>query len=141
MPTQKALPAIRKTVLLNAPIEKVWNAVATSEGIAGWWMDNTLQPIPGHEFVLHTGHFGDSPCKVTEVDPPNRLAFNWGKDWHITFELKAVEGGKTEFTLTHSGWDPEKVTEFGQPHTQIRDIMDGGWEKIVKEDLPRYVEA
>jgi len=141
MQTKETLPEIRKTVLLNAPIEKVWKAVATSEGIAAWWMDNTFEPIVGSEFVLHTGQFGDSPCKVTEIDPPNRVGFDWGNDWHLVFELKKLEEDKTEFTLIHSGWDPEKVTEFGQPHSVIRGIMNGGWESIVKEQLVKYVEA
>ncbi|WP_096466332.1 SRPBCC family protein [Aneurinibacillus soli] len=106
-----------------------------------WWMPNTFEPILGHDFILQTGHFGDSPCKVTELDPPNRVGFDWGKDWHLTFELKKLEDRKTEFTLIHSGWDAEKVTEFGQPHSVVRGIMDGGWEKIVKENLPAYIEA
>lgn len=141
MQTQGTLPEIRKTVVLQAPIENVWKAVATSEGIASWWMPNTFEPVMGRDFILHAGQFGDSPCKVTEIDPPNRLGFDWGKDWHITFELKQLEEGKTEFTLIHSGWDAEKLTEFGQPHTVIRGIMDGGWEKIVKEKLPATIEV
>lgn len=141
MQTQGTLPEVRKTVILHAPIEKVWKAVATSEGIAAWWMANTFEPIVGHDFILHTGQFGDSPCKVTEIDPPNRVSFDWGKDWHITFELTKLEDGKTEFTLIHSGWDAAKVTEFGQPHSVIRGILDGGWESIVKERLVKYVEA
>jgi len=134
MQSQDTLPEIRKTMILNAPIEKVWKAVATSEGIGAWWMPNTFEPILGHQFVLHTGQFGDSPCKVTELDAPNRLAFDWDEDWHVSFELKELEDEKTEFTLIHSGWDPEK-------HKVIRGIMDGGWEKIVKEKLPAYIEA
>ena len=129
MKTQGTLPEIRKTVVLNAPIEKVWKAVATSEGIAGWWMPNTFEPVVGHDFILQTGHFGDSPCKVTEIDPPNRVGLDWGNDWHLTFELTQLEEGKTEFTLIHSGWDESKVTEFGQPHSVIRGVMDGGWGK------------
>lgn len=135
------LPELRKTVILNAPIEKVWKAVATSEGITAWWMPNTFKPILGHDFILHTGQFGDSPCKVTELNPPNRICLDWGKDWHLVFELKKLEDEKTEFTLIHSGWVAEKVTEFGQPHSVVRSIMDGGWEKTVKEKLPAYIEA
>lgn len=135
------IPEIRKTIVLNAPIEKVWKAVATSEGIAAWWMGNTFEPVVGYEFILHAGQFGDSPCTVTEIDPPNRVGFNWDKDWHLAFELKALEDGKTEFTLIHSGWDSEKVTAFGQPHAVIREVMNGGWESIVKENLVKYVEA
>ncbi|MEB6550486.1 SRPBCC domain-containing protein [Heyndrickxia sporothermodurans] len=133
------LPDIRYTIILNAPIEKVWKAVATSEGIAGWWMPNTFEPVLGKEFVLHAGPYGDSPCKVTELDPPNRVGFDWGKDWHLAFELKEVDG-KTEFTLIHSGWDADKVTEFNQPHTVIRGIMDKGWAGL-KGKLAEYLEA
>ncbi len=141
MQTQGTIPEIRKTVVLNAPIEKVWKAVATSEGIAAWWMANTFEPIVGRDFILHAGQFGDSPCRVTEIDPPNRIGIDWDKDWHIAFELKKLEDGKTEFTLIHSGWDAEKVTAFGQPHSVIREVMNGGWESIVKENLVKYVEA
>lgn len=135
------LPEIRKTILLKAPVEKVWDAVATSEGIAGWWLPSTFKPELGHEFVLHTGQYGDSPCKVTELDPPHRVGFDWGKDWHLSFELKKVGENETEFTLVHTGWDPDKVTEFDQPHTAIHKHMEGGWEKIVKDSLPAYLEA
>ncbi|WP_251548812.1 SRPBCC family protein [Neobacillus muris] len=138
---KETLPEIRKTIVLKAPIEKAWKAVSTSEGIAAWWMPNTLEPIMGREFILHAGPFGDSPCKITELDPPYRIGFDWGKDWHLAFELKALDEATTEFTLIHSGWDAEKVTEFGQPHTVIRGVMDGGWEKIVKEKLPEYIEG
>lgn len=133
------IPEIEKTIMLNAPIEKVWDAIATSKGIAAWWMPNTFEAVLGKEFVLHAGPFGESPCKVTELEPPYLVGFDWGKDWHLSMHLKEVDG-KTEFTLIHSGWDPSKETEFGQPHTVIRGVMDGGWEKIVKEKLPAFVE-
>lgn len=140
MKTNKMLPEIRKTVILNAQIEKVWKAVSTSEGIASWWMPNSFEPILGHEFILHAGQFGDSSCKVTEISPPTRIGFNWGEEWHVTFELEELEDGKTEFTLIHAGWDSEKVTEFGQPYSAVREIMNSGWEKIVKEKLPKCIK-
>jgi uncharacterized protein YndB with AHSA1/START domain len=140
MSEHESLHEIRKTIILKAPIEKVWHAVATSEGIAAWWMPSTFEPVLGHEFILHAGPYGDSPCKVTELDPPNRIGFDWGKDWHLVFELRELDG-QTEFTLIHSGWDADKATEFGQPHGIVRGFMADGWEKIVKESLPAYVEA
>ncbi|MBB3108926.1 uncharacterized protein YndB with AHSA1/START domain [Paenibacillus phyllosphaerae] len=136
--TQETLPDIRKTLLLNAPIEKVWKAVATSDGISAWFMPNNFEPALGHEFHLEAGQFGKSPCKVTVIDPPNRLSFNWGKDWTLTFEL-VEQDGKTEFTLIHSGWTANQVTEFGQPHEAVRDHMSQGWEGIVQK-LGAYVE-
>ncbi|WP_405081180.1 SRPBCC domain-containing protein [Paenibacillus chitinolyticus] len=137
--TPNTLPDVRQTQLFNAPIQKVWNAVATSEGIAAWFMPNDFQPELGYEFHLEAGPFGKSPCKVTELDPPNRLSFRWGKDWTLTFELADLDG-KTEFTLIHAGWDPEKVTEFGQSHAEVRERMSGGWVGLV-EALRKQVEA
>jgi uncharacterized protein YndB with AHSA1/START domain len=124
---------------INAPIKKVWTAVATAEGIASWWMPSTSEPVVGHKFILHAGDFGDSPCVGTACEPPYRVGFSWSKDWHLTFELKAL-GSRTEFTLVHTGWDPAKATEFGHPHEVVRRIMDSGWEKIVREKLPAAVD-
>ncbi|MNI65515.1 hypothetical protein D3C73_1210270 [compost metagenome] len=133
------LPVIKQNLVFNAPIHKVWDAVATSEGIAAWFMPNDFQPIAGFEFQINAGPFGMSPCKVAEIDPPNRLVFHWGKDWVITFGLNDLDG-KTDFTLIHSGWDAETMTEFGQPHSVIRDHMGQGWVGLVKS-LGKYVEA
>ncbi|WP_027410513.1 SRPBCC family protein [Anoxybacteroides tepidamans] len=137
--TYSALSDIRRTVILNAPIRKVWEAVATSEGLAAWFMPNDFEPVVGHAFHLNAGPFGMSPCEVTEVDPPHRVSFRWGKDWMLTFELKEL-GDRTEMTLIHSGWDADKVTEFGQPHPIVRDRMDQGWAKLMTS-LAAYVEG
>lgn len=141
MQTQGTLPEIRKTIVLNASIEKVWNTVATAEGIASWWFPSTFEPVEGHEFILHAADFGDQPCKVTDIDPKKLVGFDFARDWHLTFELKELGENKTEFTLIHSGWNANKQTEFGQPHSMVHKIMDGGWEKIVKEKLPAVIEA
>ncbi|GAA3399886.1 SRPBCC domain-containing protein [Paenibacillus hodogayensis] len=137
--SNEALPDIRQTLVLNAPIRKVWDAVATAEGIAAWFMPNTFEPRLGYEFILKAGPFGDSPCQVTELDPPRRLSFTWGKDWTLTFELAELDG-KTEFTLIHGGWDPDKVTEFGETHALVRDRMAQGWGGLQKS-LAAYVEG
>ncbi|WP_138494833.1 SRPBCC family protein [Paenibacillus pinistramenti] len=123
-------PEVHKQAVFKAPIEKVWAAVATSDGIAAWFMPNTFEPVVGHEFILKAGPFGDSPCKVTELDPPTRLSFTWGKDWTLSFELKDL-GGQTEFHLYHKGWDADKVTEFGQPHPVVQENMANGWTGLV----------
>lgn len=137
--TQGTIPDIVQTLIFNAPLQKVWEAVSTSEGIAAWFMPNDFQPIAGHDFTIRSP-YGDSPCTVTELDPPNRLVFSWGKDWIITFECKELEG-KTEFTLTHSGWSEETVTEFGETHAVVRDKMNQGWGSSVLPNLQKYVEA
>ncbi|WP_108669965.1 SRPBCC family protein [Peribacillus acanthi] len=134
------LSDIKKTVIFNAPIEKVWNAVSTSEAIAEWFMPNDFQPIEGHEFHLQSP-FGPSPCKVIAVDPPNRLEFTWDTEgWFVTFNLKEVEG-KTEFTLIHGGWKhPEEILpKANVKSSDVRDKMDYGWTGIV-DKLRKVVE-
>ncbi|MFC5531152.1 SRPBCC family protein [Cohnella yongneupensis] len=128
----KALPDIRQTVVIKAPIQKVWDAVSTAEAIGEWFMPNNFEPKVGHEFHLDAGPFGKSPCKVTVIDPPHKLSFDWGKDWSLTFEL-VEQDGATEFTLIHSGWYEGMDTEFGQPHAVVRETMNGGWIGIVKK--------
>jgi uncharacterized protein YndB with AHSA1/START domain len=135
------LPDIRHTVLFNAPIQKVWDAVATSEGIAAWWMKNDFQPKIGHEFTLESP-YGPSPCKVLELDPPYQLTFAWDKaGWRVTFKLEEVEG-KTKFTLIHSGWEePDKIVpKASEKQSIIRDRMDKGWEMLVNNYLRNLVE-
>lgn len=134
------MPDIHKTVILEAPTEKVWKAVSTSEGLEGWWMPNTLEAVEGRDFILHAGQFGDSPCRITRVVEKSRIEFDWDKDWHLAFELKYIGKNRTELTLTHSGWQKTGLTKFGQPHTDIRKVMDAGWENGVNTKLPQYLK-
>ncbi|GIP42404.1 hypothetical protein J45TS6_08630 [Paenibacillus sp. J45TS6] len=134
-----SLPEIRKTILLDAPMEKVWKQISTAEGIAQWFMPSTFEPMLGHEFILEAGPFGKSKCKVTEIDPPNMLSFTWDKDWLLTFQLEEKEG-QTEFTLIHGGWKSGEKTSFGEDHSLVRDRMDQGWSGIVNK-LASVVQA
>jgi uncharacterized protein YndB with AHSA1/START domain len=139
--TQDKVPDIQQTVIFNAPIQRVWEAVSTSEGIAAWFMPNDFQPEIGYEFNVQSP-FGPSPCKVLELDPPNRLSFSWDvSGWIVSFELKELDG-KTQFTLTHSGWKApdEIVPKAGAKNSVIRDRMNMGWETLVNENLRKVVE-
>ncbi|MDF9759344.1 uncharacterized protein YndB with AHSA1/START domain [Peribacillus simplex] len=142
MENQHTLQDIKKTVILEAPIQKVWDTVSTAEGIASWFMPNDFQPKVGHEFNVQSP-FGPSPCKVTELDAPHRLSFSWDTDgWFISFILKELDG-KTEFTLIHGGWkEPETILpKPNEKSSVIRDRMDHGWEQIVHAKLKKVVEG
>ncbi|MBG9451566.1 hypothetical protein ABE67_20455 [Cytobacillus firmus] len=131
---------IKQTVILNAPIEKVWKKVSTSEGIEAWFMPNDFKAELGYEFHIQSP-FGPSPCKVTELDEPNRLSFRWDTDgWFVSFILKDL-GGKTEFTLIHGGWKQpdELVKKAGQESAVIRERMSQGWTGILAK-LGKAVE-
>ncbi|MDM5220939.1 SRPBCC domain-containing protein [Peribacillus sp. NJ11] len=142
MENQHTLQDIKKTIILEAPIQKVWDTVSTAEGIASWFMPNDFQPKVGHEFHVQSP-FGPSPCKVLELDAPNRLSFAWDTDgWIISFTLKELDG-KTEFTLIHGGWkEPDTILpKPNEKSSVIRDRMDHGWEQIVNQNLKKAVEG
>ncbi|MCM3744422.1 SRPBCC domain-containing protein [Sporosarcina luteola] len=130
---------IRKTIIIEAAVENVWPSVSTAEGIGAWFMPNDMEPIEGKEFVLQAGPWGNSACKVTEVQAPNRLSFDWGKDWQVHFDLKAIDG-QTELTFIHAGWEDGKQTEFGESHDVVRPRMSEGWDGLLAK-LKKTVES
>ncbi|MCM3569736.1 SRPBCC domain-containing protein [Neobacillus mesonae] len=138
---ETTLPDIKQSIVIEAPIQKVWERVSTSEGIASWFMPNDFQPEVGYEFHLQSP-FGPSPCKVTELDPPNKLSFIWDTEgWFASFILKDL-GGKTEFTLIHGGWkQPDEMIEKAhRKSSEIRDMMSQGWTGILQK-LKKLVEG
>jgi uncharacterized protein YndB with AHSA1/START domain len=132
---------IKQTVLIDAPIQKVWNHVSTAEGIGTWFMPSDFEAKVGHEFHIQSP-FGPSPCKVLEIDEPHLIKFSWDTDgWVVSFILKEV-GETTEFTVIHGGWkSPDAVVpKAGQDVSVVRDRMNGGWSGIVAE-LKKVVEG
>lgn len=135
------LEDIRKTVIINAPIQKVWALTATAEGIEAWFMPNDFKAEEGYEFHLQSP-FGPSPCKVLKIEEPHTLSFTWDTEgWVVTFELKEVEG-QTEFTLTHGGWKAVDtiLPKANEKSDIIRGRMDGGWTGIISK-LKKVAEA
>lgn len=137
-------PEIRKVVKLNATIEKVWNAVATSEGINSWFMPNDFKPEEGSVFTIQSP-FGPTSCKVLKLEEPYQMVITWGDaGWEVSFELKDI-GNETELTLIHSGWGQpdEKIQGPGPDMTnlQIRNTMDMGWEGLLNNGLRNVVEG
>ncbi len=131
--TEDMLPDIERSMIMEASIQKVWNAIATSEGLASWLMPNDFQPVLGCEFTFQSepkhGWDGVVHCKVMELIPPERIGFTWvgnNMDQYVSFELVPLEKNATQFILVHSGWKSE--------HAMIREIMYEGWGYIT-EDL------
>jgi uncharacterized protein YndB with AHSA1/START domain len=58
---QQTISDIKQTIVLNVPIQEVWEKVSTAEGIASWFMKSDFEPKEGHGFHLQSP-FGPSPC-------------------------------------------------------------------------------
>jgi uncharacterized protein YndB with AHSA1/START domain len=89
---------------IEQPIERVWDAIATPEGIKGWLGAAQLDLSEGGDVRLQfdktvgnviTGH-------VTAVDPPNLLEYTFGQpDSILRWELESA-GDATVLVLTHT---------------------------------------
>ncbi|MCA8954562.1 MAG: SRPBCC domain-containing protein [Planctomycetes bacterium] len=125
------------------PIERVWQAIATSRGLAAWLMPNDFEPQPGHRFQFRwkkvPGWRGIVDCEVLEIEPLERLVFSWrGEEGHqptrVTFTLTRVPEG-TRLTLDHDGF-----RGFGG--FLSRQMMRGGWRtKLLQRQLPHALES
>ena len=115
------------TRVFRAGIDHVFDYISKPELVLEWWGPEGMF-CPEHNLTLgETGPWNSVmqakdgqqfhvSGEVTDVDPPNSVAFTWA--WHgedgargpesrVRIDLEAV-GAKTLFTLTHSGLvDPE----------------------------------
>lgn len=123
---------IMHSVVLNSPVNKVWDAISTADSISSWFMKNDLKPEEGNKFTIHS-IFGPAQCEVLKVEPPNNLSFTWDSfGWRVSFELKDA-GDATRFTVVHSGWGTADKIIPGvyEKSSEIRDRMKFGWKNAI----------
>jgi uncharacterized protein YndB with AHSA1/START domain len=104
------------TILLRVPVEAdrevVYDALATSDGVNGWWSNHTEGPH-GVGSTMKVA-FPDAPMtfdfEVTEERPGEQVAWRcltgppeWiGTD--IRFGIQSDPDGKTSILFAHDGW-------------------------------------
>ena len=131
--------------LVNAPVEKVWQAITDKDQMKQWYFDlNDFKPEPGFEFSFAgQGSKGEKyihHCRITEVVPLQKLQYTWeyaGIEGSsvVTFELFEKDN-KTLVKLTHTGLEtfPQNNTDFG------RESFNAGWTELITKLLPGFVE-
>lgn len=130
---------VKKTVTYKHPVERVWSALTDRDALAAWLMPNDFAPVLGHEFTYRTeprpGFDGIVKCKITELDPPRRLAYSWRGgplDTHLAFTLEAVPDG-TRLVVEHTGFE-------GLRAIMVSAILDAGWSKMYNQLLPAVLD-
>lgn len=106
---------------IKAPIEKVYSAVATTEGVRGWWTrETTGDATPGGRidvrFLSPAGdEIGEMTIEVTALEPDRRVEWRvvaGPEEWigtDVTFEL-TQEGDYTILLFGHRNW--REAVEF-----------------------------
>jgi uncharacterized protein YndB with AHSA1/START domain len=130
--------------LLNAPVERVWEAITDKEQMKQWYFDIAEFELRiGFEFEF-TGNGPEGECyvhrcKITEVVPKKKLQHSWRYEGFegnsfVTWELFA-EGDQTRVKLTHEG-----LETFPALPQFARTNFEGGWTYLVGTSIKNFTE-
>jgi uncharacterized protein YndB with AHSA1/START domain len=144
---------IEKTIVLSAPRERVWRAIASTEEFGTWFglrLPGAFAPgarligqitSPGYEHMT-------VEMAVERVDPEHLLSYRWhpyavepGVDYSaepmtlVEFHLTEARGG-TQLTVIESGFDRIPLARRAEAFR----MDDEGWTEQIK-NIERYVAA
>jgi len=113
--------------VLPGPVERVWAYLTESDLRRQWLAAGTMEMTVGapFEFVWRnhelTDPAGERPAgyseesrmqnRITELDPPRKIAFTWRDSGDVSIELEPI-GTKVLLTLTHRRL-PDRPTLLG----------------------------
>jgi len=111
-------PAVRFVRTYPHPVQRVWAAVTTTEGLARWFPAEVQIDLQPGGVVTYGGdpYTESRRGRVLACDPPSHLAVTWGDD-ELRFELEPLDDGGCRFTLCNllgardaaarnaAGWD------------------------------------
>jgi len=109
--------AIKHLFHINAPRQKVFEALSTIEGLSNWWStDTTGDPAVGGIIKFRFSTFGGPDMKVTESKPGEKLSWEcvdsphgWvGNQLHFILD---ENDGKTRVRFSHEGY-PEQNDHY-----------------------------
>ena len=97
---------IRKEIVLPATRDDVWEALTDAERLADWFANDVeldLRPGGGAHFRWSNGE--ERHATVTEVEPEERLSFEWEDDGVVEFTLEDdAEGTRVTVVETAPAW-------------------------------------
>ncbi len=113
--------ALDKEVVVAAPIESVWQAWTTRDGIRAFFApDAEIDARVGGAFHIHINPFAEPGMKGADdsrflaLQPPTMLSFDWNappslpevraQRTFVVVRLAPVDARSTRVTLHHTGW-------------------------------------
>jgi uncharacterized protein YndB with AHSA1/START domain len=142
---------IEKSVTLNAPISRVWDAITDYRQFSAWFGVNLESPFvagqassgnittPGYEHMRLAAH-------VKTIEPRSHFAFAWNpvneggeedrsRQTLVEFRLREVEAG-TELVISESGFAAMPNRSLAEEAYRRN---SGGWE-IQSQNIANYVQ-
>jgi uncharacterized protein YndB with AHSA1/START domain len=143
MSSTAATDAIVAEITINAPADRIFEALTDPAQRVKWWglkgrfetthMESDLRP--GGRWAMRGSGMGGKPFRIVgeyrAIERPRLLAFTWLPDWDeeatetlVRFELQE-QGGVTTVRLTHSGFASEGSRARHQGWPQILGWLKG----------------
>jgi uncharacterized protein YndB with AHSA1/START domain len=136
---------IRGEVVVDAPLDEVWDAWTTKEGLESFFASqcNIDLRVGGVFEILFNpnapeGERGAEDTEIMAFQPRKMLAFTWNAPpsipeirrhrTHVVIRLSERPSGRTKVTLFHDGWGE------GERWDKAFEYFVGAWNQIV---LPR----
>jgi uncharacterized protein YndB with AHSA1/START domain len=111
---------VRRTIRIDAPVEKVWAAVTEPAHISQWFGHVELSGAgAGAAGTISWPDRDPIPLRIESFDPPRSVAYRWNNDDALdtvpealeadratvfTFTLEPLDGG-TQLTVVETGFD------------------------------------
>jgi uncharacterized protein YndB with AHSA1/START domain len=141
-----------KVVTVKAPVDEVWKAWSTAEGITSFFAPEArIEARPGGPFEVYINPYAKPGMKgaddmiVLAVQEKKLISFTWNSPPHlaevrnhrtsVTVRLKDAGDGTTEVRLTHGGWGD------GGQWDQSFDYFDKAWGQILASLQKRFAEG
>lgn len=150
--------AVRRSIEINAPPERVWEEFASVDRMRLWYTSAggaempcqrlDYEPRVGGPFISQGEHpVGEKyhfAGRVVVYDPPRELTVEMGPfDFagsdaisRLTFLLHPLSPGRTRVELVHHGFE-----SFGDAARNIYQAFEGGWDMSVPTALRNLVET
>ncbi len=144
---------IKKTAIVNAPVDSVWNAWITNEGAKTFFAsDCKIEARVGGAYELYfdteaeNGSRGSEGCTIEQIEPLMLLVFTWNAPPHlsnvrkehtrVTVHFEPVSKNETRVTLEHTGW------KEGKEWQKAYEYFNAVWGQVVLARLQyRFVNG
>jgi uncharacterized protein YndB with AHSA1/START domain len=138
---------IEREVVIDAPVEVVWETITEPDQIILWFADKVdLEIKAGARGYMGFGDQG-GPVMVENVDPPTRFSFRWnhpagedpaaGNSLLVEFTLVG-EGEHTRLRVAESGLSPLPWPDVDKQ--RYAEEHNGGWGEFL-DRLARLLAA
>jgi uncharacterized protein YndB with AHSA1/START domain len=140
---------LHKESTVSSPVDRVWWAWTTSEGMATWWAKNSwIELRLGGPYELYflldqrRGWQGSEGCRILSYCPNEMLSFTWNfppsipeiRSEHTWVVIRFVRLGrsKTKLVLDQLGWKKGRAWNAGWKY------FDEAWEMVLHRFQGRF---